>query len=63
MKKDAVFINIGRGSTVNEEDLIEVLKNKSIRGAALDVFKEEPLPESSPFWQLDNVLIYPHCAD
>jgi D-2-hydroxyacid dehydrogenase (NADP+) len=50
MKKDAVFINIGRGSAVNEEDLIEVLKNQSIKGAALDVFKEEPLPESSPFW-------------
>ena len=39
------------------------LQEEKIKGAALDVFAEEPLPQSSPLWGLDNVLISPHCAD
>lgn len=63
MKSSAVFINVGRGGTVDEPALVDALRNRSIRGAALDVFEVEPLPHDSPLWQLDNVLISPHTAD
>jgi phosphoglycerate dehydrogenase-like enzyme len=63
MKPEAVFINIGRGGTVDEETLLDALRNRRIRGAALDVFDVEPLPPEHPLWQLDNVLISPHTAD
>lgn len=63
MKPEAVFINIGRGGTVDEEALLDALRNHRIRGAALDVFDVEPLPPEHPLWQLDNVLISPHTAD
>jgi phosphoglycerate dehydrogenase-like enzyme len=62
MKADAYLINVGRGTLVDEPALIEALKAHRIAGAALDVFEEEPLPEESPFWSLDNVLITPHTA-
>ncbi|DBA85347.1 TPA: hypothetical protein ACH3X2_006029 [Trebouxia sp. C0005] len=63
MKKTAVFINIGRGQTVDEEALVKALQEKKIRGAGLDVTYTEPLPIDSPLWDLDNVLLSPHCAD
>jgi phosphoglycerate dehydrogenase-like enzyme len=63
MKPAAVFINVGRGPVVDEAALIRVLQAGKIRGAALDVFEVEPLPESSPLWKLENVLLSPHCAD
>ena len=63
MKSDAVFVNVGRAGTVDEEALLDALRNRRIRGAALDVFDVEPLPPEHPLWQLDNVLISPHTAD
>ena len=63
MKPSAVFVNIGRGRTVDEEALVEALREKRIRGAALDVFEVEPLAADHPLWQLDNVLLSPHTAD
>jgi phosphoglycerate dehydrogenase-like enzyme len=63
MKPEAVFINVGRGRTVDEEALIDALRNHRIRGAALDVFEVEPLPPGHPLWQLENVLLSPHTAD
>jgi phosphoglycerate dehydrogenase-like enzyme len=63
MKPSAVFINVGRGGTVDEGALIDALQNKRIRGAALDVFEVEPLAQTHPLWQLENVLISPHTAD
>lgn len=63
MKSSAVFMNIGRGSTVDEDDLIKALNEKIIAGAVLDVFKTEPLPQSSGLWDCDNLIITPHCAD
>jgi phosphoglycerate dehydrogenase-like enzyme len=63
MKPAAVFINVGRGPVVDEAALIRVLQAGKIRGAALDVFEVEPLPEASPLWKLENVLLSPHCAD
>jgi D-2-hydroxyacid dehydrogenase (NADP+) len=62
MKKSSVFINIGRGSTVKEDDLITALKQKMIAGAVLDVFEKEPLSEKSELWDFDNVYISPHFA-
>ena len=60
MKTSACFINMGRGNTVNEEDLVEVLRNKKIKAFASDVFSIEPLPKDSPFWRMENVIITPH---
>ena len=63
MKKDAVLINTARGPIVNQQDLIKALKEGEIRGAALDVFQVEPLPEDSPLREMDNVLLAPHNAN
>ena len=63
MKAGSVFMNIGRGPTCKESDLVDALKAGQIAGALLDVFEEEPLPKVSELWQLENVLITPHCAD
>jgi phosphoglycerate dehydrogenase-like enzyme len=60
MKPDAVLINIARGDVVDEQELVAVLEQGKIRGAALDVFSVEPLPEDHPFWKLPNVIISPH---
>ncbi len=60
MKPSSFFINIGRGQTVVEDDLIKALINGEIAGAGLDVFETEPLSQESPLWELDNVIITPH---
>ncbi len=62
MKKNAYFVNIGRGSTVKENDLVNALQDKVISGAALDVFETEPLPKDSRLWSVKNVIITPHNA-
>lgn len=62
MKRDAYLINVGRGPLIDELALLHALQERRISGAALDVFVEEPLPESSPLWSLDNLLITPHTA-
>ena len=63
MQPHAVLINTARGPIVVEEVLIEALRDKSIAGAALDVFEEEPLPVESPLRAMDNVLLAPHNAN
>ncbi len=63
MKPTAVVINVGRGPVIDEAALIHALENGRIRGAALDVFDREPLPDGHPFYRLENVLLSPHCAD
>ena len=63
MKDSAVLINLGRGSAVDEAALVEALREKRIRGAALDVFETEPLPPEHPLYTLDNVLLSAHSAD
>jgi phosphoglycerate dehydrogenase-like enzyme len=62
MKKTACFINIGRGPTVNQADLVDALKSNQIGGLVADVYEEEPLPEDSPLWKLKNVILAPHIA-
>jgi len=56
------FINVGRGAVVDEDALIEALGSGTLRGAGLDVFQEEPLPEDSPLWRMAGVIITPHLA-
>ncbi|MCB9458921.1 MAG: D-2-hydroxyacid dehydrogenase [Anaerolineaceae bacterium] len=60
MKESAVIINVGRGGVIDEKAMITALSSGKIRGAGLDVFEEEPLPSTSPLWQMDNVIISPH---
>src|SRR6185503_9960075 len=60
MKKSAVVINIGRGGIIHEADLVEALKAGDIAGAGLDVTETEPLPNYSPLWDMENVMITPH---
>jgi phosphoglycerate dehydrogenase-like enzyme len=63
MRPNTVIINVGRGPVIDERALIKALSEHTIKGAALDVFEEEPLPEGHPFYNLENVLLCPHCAD
>lgn len=62
MKQDAILINVGRGDVVDEDALVRALQQGRLRGAALDVFAQEPLPPDSPLWTLNNVLITPHVS-
>lgn len=62
MKATAVLISISRGAVVDEKALITALSSGNVAGAALDVFEEEPLPSTSPLWNLDNVIITPHIS-
>ena len=61
MKKNCIIINTARGNLVDEDDLKNALEKKEIKGAALDVFKNEPL-EKSGFYNLDNIILTPHIA-
>jgi phosphoglycerate dehydrogenase-like enzyme len=63
MKPDAVILNIGRGPVIQERALLPALVEGRIKGAALDVFEQEPLPPGHPFYSLENVLLSPHSAD
>ncbi|MCG8707625.1 D-2-hydroxyacid dehydrogenase [Brenneria sp. 4F2] len=62
MKTSALFINVGRGTAVVDEDLLAALRAKQISGAVLDVFRQEPLPKTHPFWQAPNLTISAHIA-
>ena len=60
MQEHALFINTARASAVDEDALLEALKEKKIAGAALDVFSIEPVDQDSEFLELDNVIVTPH---
>ena len=62
MKPSAYLVNIARGAIVDEAALVRALRKGWIAGAGLDVFEREPLPDDSPLWSMDNVLISPHVA-
>jgi len=56
------FVNVGRGSVVDEAALVSALRSGVLRGAGLDVFEEEPLADSSPLWDMPEVIVSPHLA-
>lgn len=62
MKPDAIFMSFGRGDVVDEAALVGALQQKQIRAAILDVFEVEPLPATSPLWEMENVYISPHTS-
>lgn len=62
MKKDAILINAGRGSALDQEALGKIMQEGYLWGAALDVTDPEPLPQDSPLWDIPNLLITPHVA-
>jgi glyoxylate/hydroxypyruvate reductase len=62
LNKECYFVNVGRGNTVNEKELIHALSYSILTGAILDVFNKEPLNKTSKLWTLNNVYITPHIA-
>lgn len=60
MKRSAYLVNIGRGATLIEADLVTALQDGELAGAALDVFEQEPLPATSPLWGMSNVIVTAH---
>ncbi|PLT33032.1 D-2-hydroxyacid dehydrogenase [Bacillus sp. V5-8f] len=62
MKKQAVFVNIGRGDLYDEDTLLTALRTQTIAHAVLDVFCHEPLPAGHPFWSMKNVTVTPHLS-
>jgi phosphoglycerate dehydrogenase-like enzyme len=63
MKPGSILLNLGRGAVADEAALLAALRSGPLRGAALDVFHVEPLPQDHPLWAMENVLISPHTAD
>ena len=62
MRPTAVLIHLGRGPTVRSDALLSALRERTIAGAFLDVFDEEPLESDSPFWELENAVITSHTS-
>ena len=60
MKSTAFLVNLGRGEVLDEDALLKALQQGRIAGAALDVFRTEPLAEDHPFWSMDNVIVTAH---
>lgn len=62
LPKGAKFVNVGRGQLVDEDALVAALRSGQVAEATLDVFRTEPLPQDSPLWDMDQVLVTPHLA-
>jgi phosphoglycerate dehydrogenase-like enzyme len=62
MKNESWLINVARGRLIDDTALLRALRDHRIGGAALDTFRDEPLPPSSPYWDLSNVILTPHTA-
>ena len=60
MKPTTFLLNLARGAVVDEKALIRALESRTIAGAGLDVFNEEPLPQGHPFWEMKNAIVTPH---
>jgi phosphoglycerate dehydrogenase-like enzyme len=62
MKDSAILIDVSRGGVVDTDAFVEAMRRGAIAGAARDVFETEPLPPDSPVWELENVIVSPHCS-
>lgn len=62
MKETAFLVNVGRGNCLDQDALIDALNEGRLAGAALDVFRTEPIPENDPAWNTRNLLVTPHCS-
>jgi phosphoglycerate dehydrogenase-like enzyme len=62
MKSGAILVDVSRGGIVREDALIKALQSGKLKGAALDVFETEPLPENNAVWDLPNLIISPNCS-
>ena len=62
LKKGAFLINVGRGNSIDQDAVIDALNRKHLAGAALDVFRQEPVPENDPAWTTPGLLFTPHCS-
>ena len=62
MKSSAFLVNVGRGNCIDQAALIDALKEKRLAGAALDVFRTEPIPADDPAWNTPGLLVTPHCS-
>jgi phosphoglycerate dehydrogenase-like enzyme len=62
MKPGSVFVNVARGTMVDEDALVDALRSGHLRAAAIDVARAEPLPSSSPLWDVENLMISPHSS-
>jgi phosphoglycerate dehydrogenase-like enzyme len=62
MRPGSRLVNVGRGAVVVDDDLIDAIDTGHLGGVALDVFEQEPLPEDSPFWSRNNILVSPHAS-
>ena len=60
MKPSAWLLNFGRGHLIKDDDLVAAVKAKKIAGAILDVYRQEPLPQTHPFWTTDGIIVLPH---
>jgi len=60
MKPGAWLLNFGRGHVIKDDDLVAAVRAKTIAGAVLDVFRQEPLPADHPFWTTDGIIVLPH---
>lgn len=62
MRSSTFLINVGRGETIDDDALVDALRKGAIGGAALDAFRQEPLPSDHPFWELPNLIMTPHVS-
>jgi phosphoglycerate dehydrogenase-like enzyme len=62
IKPGALLVNVARGKMIDDDAVVAALRDGRLGGAALDVFSEEPLPASSPYWDMPNVIVTPHVS-
>ena len=62
MKTGSVFVNVARGTMVDEDALVQALASGHLRAAGIDVARAEPLPSTSPLWDIPNLMISPHSS-